>query len=455
MPSSFRPPIRVLNICVVGLWHQACVLSAAFAEMGHFVVGVGNDEVALNSLRRGKAPLYEPRLDAMLRRNIKAGRLRYTDDFADALANAELVFVAIDTPVTDQDEPELEVVLQAARNIGRFRSGDITLCVTSQVPVGTSEKMAASVRESAGSCDVVYIPEFLRLGEALDTFFHADRFILGAKDLAVANRVADLYRPLQRPVLVTDLRSAEMAKHACNAYLATSISFINEIADICDRLGADAIEVGRAMKSDRRIGPYAFLTPGLGFAGGTLGRDLRALQRLGREQDLRTRLIDAVVSVNGSRAGLVSRKLSATFGSVKGLHIGVLGLTYKPGTSTLRRSMALEIISQLLEDGALVAAFDPLADLSEIDALPPFEISSDPYALAEDCDALVLTTEWTGIRELDFKRLRKAMRGSVFVDTRNLFDPAEMERLGFSYSGIGRGNVRLSAATNSASSGGN
>lgn len=442
MPHSFRTPVRRFRICMVGLWHQATVLSACFAEMGHDVTGVGDDQAALASLNRGKAPVFEPRLNAMLRRNLKAGRLRYTCDYAEALAGAELVFIAIDTPVGDEDEPKLDTVFEAARRIGKHRSGAIILCVTAQVPVGTCERLAAMVREenpAVGKCDVAYIPEFLRLGEAIDTFLKADRFIIGAEDRTVAERVAPLYEPLQRPLLLTDLRSAEMAKHACNSYLATSISFINEIAGICEGLGADAVTVAKAMKLDRRIGSHAFLSPGLGFAGGTLGRDVRALQQLGREHNSATELMDAVMSVNSSRAGLVSQKLREAFSSVVELNIGVLGLTYKPGTSTLRRSLALDIIARLVEGGARVRAYDPLADLDGAGPLPSFTVAPDPYALAEGCDALVLVTEWAGIRELDFVRLSRSMRHPVFIDTRNFFDPAEMARAGFSYSGIGRG----------------
>jgi UDPglucose 6-dehydrogenase len=433
------------RICIVGLWHQATVLSACFAEVGYNVTTVGDDVAVVASLSKGNPAVHEPKLSSLLRRNLKAGRLRFTCDYGQALSQAQFVFIAIDTPVSANDEPELQSVFEAGRKIGQFRSGDIVLCVASQVPVGTSESLAALVREqkSAGRCDLAYIPEFLRLGEAVETFFHADRFIIGSQEPEVAERVAKLYRPLKRPMLLIGLRSAEMAKHASNTYLATGISFINEISDLCDRVGADAIEVANVMKLDRRIGPHAYLSPGLGFAGGTLGRDICALQELGRHHGCRMQLMDAVMSVNRDRALVVKQRLLNSYDSLRGLRIGVLGLTYKPGTNTLRRSVAEEIISGLVQEGVEVRAYDPLADLNG-NSVPNFTASSDPYSLAAGCDALVLVTGWEGILNLDWPRLRSAMRQPVFIDTRNLFDPEQMAQMGFAYSGIGR-RSRLSS----------
>lgn len=431
---------RIPRICVVGLWHQATVLSACFAEMGYNVTTVGDDRSAVASLSNGKPTVHEPRLGSLIRRNLKAGRLHFTCDYDQALSQAQFVFIAIDTPINALDEPELQLVFEAARKVGQFRSRNIVLCVASQVPVGTSEKLMALVQEQKPTvrCDLAYICEFLRLGEAVDTFFHADRFVIGSEEPEVAERVADLYRPLKRPMLLIGLRSAEMAKHASNTYLATAISFINEISDLCDLVGADAMDVAKAMKLDRRIGPHAYLSPGLGFAGGTLGRDICALQELGRENGCRMRLMDAVMAVNRERALVVKQRLVRRYESLNGRCIGVLGLTYKPGTNTLRRSIAEEIISGLVDEGAQVRAYDPLADLGNGNSSSNFIGSPDPYTLAEGCDALVLVTGWEGILELDWPRLRSAMRQPVFIDTRNLFDPEKMSRLGFAYSGIGR-----------------
>jgi UDPglucose 6-dehydrogenase len=440
---SRKPAILPQRLCIVGLWHQATVLSACFAQMGHWVTTVGDDEAAVAGLSLAKSPVFEPELDAMLRHVIESRHLKFTSHYDEAMQEAEFVFIAIDTPVNNQDEPQLDSVLEAARKLGQFWDSNSVLCVTSQVPVGTCESLAALVRgQKPGThCDVAYIPEFLRLGDAVNTFFHADRFIIGADRPEVAERVAQLYLPLRRPVLRIGLRSAEMAKHACNAFLATSISFINEISNLCDRVDADALEVAQAMKLDRRIGPQAFLSPGLGFAGGTLGRELCALQKLGREHHCETLLPNAVLSINRTRAAAVKQRLLDHYDSLLGVRIGMLGITYKPGTSTLRRSVALEVIEDLLAEGAEVRAYDPLADWRELDPPIKFFAAPDAYSLAEGCDALVLVTEWKGILDLDLARLRSAMRRPVFLDTRNVFNPREMSRAGFLYSGLGRGRI--------------
>lgn len=429
------------NICVVGLWHQASVVSACLADMRHQVHGVGDDEKVVAALTAGEPPVYEPTLKAIMRRNLRAGRLKFTTDYKEALDGAEFAYIAIDTPVGPDDESDLSGIFNAARQVGRAMSGELILIVSAQVSVGTCERIAAIVQEEnpAAVFHMAYVPEFLRLGTAVDTFRRADRFVVGANNPTVAERIAALYRPLGRPIVITNLRTAEMAKHASNAFLATSISFINEIANLCDEVGADALQVAQIMKLDRRIGRYAFLSPGLGFAGGTLGREIQALRRLGQQHRCDTPMMDAVMTVNQARAHLVGRHLQRIYDSLEGLQVGLLGLTYKPGTSTLRRSIALDIIRDLAAQGALVKAFDPLARLDEVADLPPFEPCHDPYDAARGSDALVLVTEWAGIHDLDLPRLRAAMRRPVFIDARNVFKPADMIQLGFVYSGIGRG----------------
>ena len=428
------------TICIAGLWHQGSVLSGCLADVGHRVRGVGSDPRVVAALQAGEPPVHEPKLPGVLRRNLRAGRLKYTTDYVEALAGAEFAYLAIDTPVDANDRSDLSSIFEAARAVGRAMSGNLVLCVTAQVPVGTCERLAEVVQEQRprGVCEVVYVPEFLRLGTAVDAFRLADRFVIGAENRLVAERVAALYAPLARPTLFTTVRSAEMAKHACNTFLAASISFINEIADLCDAVGADALEVVGAMKLDRRIGRRAFLSPGLGFAGGTLGREVRALQQVGQEHNRATALMDATMSVNITRARLVGQRLRTVYASLAGLRVSVWGLTYKPGTSTLRRSVALEMIDDLLAQGATVRAFDPLANLGELPEAPRFTVCGDAYLAAEGSDALVLVTEWAGLRDLDLDRVRSSMRRPVFVDTGNVFDPIEMGCSGFVYFGVGR-----------------
>lgn len=431
------------SICVAGLWHQGTVLAACLADLGHRVSGVDEDADAIAGLESGRPPVHEPKLGGILRRNLRAGRLRLTTDFAEALREAEFVYIAVDTPFGPEGEPDLSGIFALARRIGATLSTEPIVVVSAQVPVGTCERFAEVLREASGRAgiQVVYVPEFLRLGSAVDTFRRADRFVIGAAHARLAEQVAELYRPLGRPIVLTDVRTAEMAKHACNAYLALSISAINEIADLCERVGADVVQVAEIMKLDGRIGPRAYLSPGLGFAGGTLGRDIRALQQLGREQRTPSAVFDAVMEVNQARAGLVGRRLAEVYPSLDGLSVGVLGLTYKPGTSTLRGSIALEIIRDLVRRGAVVRAFDPLARLDEVGDLPPLTMWPDPYTALKGCDAAVVITPWDGMRDLDVHRVRMLMRRPVWVDTRNVFDPARMREAGFTYMGVGRGGA--------------
>jgi len=427
------------NICVTGIWHQGTVVSACLADLGNNVRGVCDEKTAAQ-LNAGQPPVHEPVLSEILQRNLKAGRLSYTTSYAEGLEGAEFVFISTDTPVDMNDDSDLSSIYAIADNIGRYVHNDIVLCVTAQVPIGTSEDLSLTIRNlsSVYSGAVAYVPEFLRLGIAVQTFMEADRFVIGCNAPSVAERVAALYEPLGRPIVITDIRSAEMAKHASNIFLATSISFINEIANLCEVLGANALEVAKIMKLDCRIGKNAFLSPGLGFAGGTLGREIRALQKIGASHQVPTPLLDAVWQVNSQRAQLVSCRLSSVLGALEGHQIGILGLTYKAGTNTLRRAISLEIIQNLTKQGAKIKAFDPLANLSEVNDLPPMQMCTDPYKVADQSDAMVLITEWSDINSLDLRRLRKNMQGDIFLDTRNFFDPIRMKEAGFRYFSIGR-----------------
>jgi UDPglucose 6-dehydrogenase len=430
--------IRQRSIAVVGGWHQAAVLGACFAEMGNAVTGIA-DGAAVESLSAGRALVHEPGLDALISQNLAVSRLRYTDSFADGLAGAEFVFVAIDTPMGPGDQPEVTPIREAVDAIARHASGSFLLCVTAQVPIGTCDELArAFASRPELSVPVAYVPEFLRLGTALETFWKADRFVIGAHRPEVAAEVAGLYEPLDRPLLLTDIRSAEMAKHACNAFLATSISFVNQVADLCEATGADVSEVVRVMRADRRIGKDAFLNAGLGYAGGTLGREVRALLDLGGRHGIPQELLAAVDLVNTGRvAGVVSR-LKRVYAQLAGRRIGVLGLTYKSGTSTLRGSAALQLIGLLSAEGARTVAFDPLARTEELNDAPPFELAGEPRLAAQDADALVLVAPWPEIDRLDFRACAGVMKRPVLIDTGNHLAREAMQAAGFEYQGVGR-----------------
>jgi UDPglucose 6-dehydrogenase len=427
------------TICMTGEWHQAIVLAAALADLGNEIRGVTATAEAADRLNAARPPVHEPDLPELLLKGIEAGRLSFMTSMEAALAEADYVFIAIDTPIDDDDAPDLSSVQEMAERIGRALKRDITLVVTAQVPVGTCERLRDTIAQLSGRrIDAAHVPEFLRLGQAVRTFVEADRFIIGASE-AVATRVAEIYAPTGRPILRMDVRSAEMAKHASNAFLAMSISFANEIADLCQEVGADIEMVTAGMKLDRRIGPDAFLSAGMGFAGGTLGRDLRALQGIGRAVGRPTDVVDATMRVNLSRADLVTRRLEQVFGSLAGLRVAILGLTYKPGTSTMRRSIALQVIRDLTVAGASVTAFDPLANMDDVEAPPTFQRAPDPITAATDADAAVLITEWSDLDKLDLNRLCRVMRRPVFIDTGNRMDAGRMAGAGFMYLGVGRG----------------
>lgn len=418
------------RIAVTGLWHQGVVLAASLADLGHDVVGVAERDQAA-ALTDAIPPVHEPELPELLRKGLDAGRLRFTADAADALRNADFAFLSLDTPVDERDHSDLEPVFELARLIGRGLTSDIVLCVTAQVPVGTTEELGRVVAmESGRRCEVAYVPEFLRLGTAIESFRQADRIAVGADDGRTAELVADLFRSLGRRLVVTDIRTAELAKHAANAFLATSISFANELSDLARAVGADYGSAAEIVRLDRRIGPHAFLTSGLGFAGGTLGRELRTLQRFGVELGVPTPLLGATLAVNAARPQKVMQLLDRELGGLAGTSVAIFGLTYKPGTSTLRRAVSLEIIRGLVEQGATVVAFDPLADLAEVAELPPMHMESDPYAAATGADAVVLVTPWSGLKDLAVDRLRDVMRGDLVLDTRGALDPDALAAAG-------------------------
>ena len=347
------------------------------------------------------------------------------------------MFLSTDTPVADDDSPELESVYALAETIRDGIDRDIVLCVSAQVPVGTTSELAAIVADNPGGhhCAGVYVPEFLRLGEAVRTFREADRFVVGAADEEAGARVAAVLEPLGRPVVRTNVHSAEMAKHAANAFLATSISFVNEIADICGVVGADPAEVAAILKLDKRIGRYAYLDPGLGYAGGTLGRELRVLQDIGLRDERPTRLTDAVVMVNDARPDLVALQLRSALGGLDARRVAVHGLTYKSGTSTFRRAISLDIVRSLVDGGATVAASDTLADLREAEELPQMDLYRDPHEAAAGSDALVVLAD-AAKPALDFPRLRRVMRGDVILDARSSLRPTEVRSAGLRYASL-------------------
>ncbi|NQT74343.1 MAG: UDP-glucose/GDP-mannose dehydrogenase family protein [Chloroflexi bacterium] len=429
------------KVCVVGIWHLGSVVSACLADLGYSVVGVDRDEKKVESLNNGTPPLFEPGLTELISSNIKLGRLRYTTDLGGAVKGSKFVLITLDTPVNEKDEIDLSELFDVAIGLSMYLENDSVVVVSSQVPVGTCDQVRGLITTNNPSIifDIAYSPENLRLGNAIQRFKIPGRIVIGANRDDTLDKVEELFSVVNAPIIRMNLRSAEMTKHAINAFLGMSISFINEIANICDELGADALQVASGLRSDERIGQTAPLNPGLGFAGGTLARDLKILQELGTKVDRETHLVNATLKVNETQNRLVIRKLLKVYDSLEKLSVGVFGLTYKPGTSTLRRSAALQIIHDLVREGVTVKAYDPKADLGEVREHKEFQFCSDPQMVADGCDALIMITEWPEFKNLDFNSIKQSMKRPVLIDTQNMLDEEQMREKGFLYFGVGRG----------------
>lgn len=429
------------KICVVGIWHLGAVVSVCLADLGYFVVGVDKDPKNVEDLNRGVPPLFEPGLEELLVGGLGSKRLSYTTNLSEAVRGSSYVLITFDTPVNERDKVDLSEIFATARELARHIKNSTTIIVSSQIPVGTCDQIKAIIKQDNRSLDfdIAYSPENLRLGQAIERFKHPDRIVIGADSTSTLDKVERFFDVISAPKVRMNLRSAEMTKHAINAFLATSISFANEIGNLCDEVGADALKVAEGLASDERIGQKLPLRPGLAFAGGTLARDLKVLQNLGDRSRYETYLIDGVLKVNERQNKFVIRKLEKIYGSVNNLTIGVLGLTYKAGTSTLRRSAAIEIIKDLTTGGAIVKAHDPEADPEEVKSHQEFEFCADPYAVAKDSDALVLITDWPEFKNLDFDLIRSSMKKPVLIDAKNMLNSEQLIAKGFIYSGVGRG----------------
>jgi UDPglucose 6-dehydrogenase len=420
------------------------VTGTCLAQLGNRVTCVDVVADKIERLNRGELPIFEPGLDALVELNVQAERLSFTTDYAEALKGAEFVFIAVNTPtVAGGDGADMQYVESAAKSIGEHLKRSAIIINKSTMPVKSgdfvSETLKRHLKRDGIEVAVVSNPEFLREGSAVDDFMKPDRVVLGSSDDGAAQRVAELYLPLRAPMVITDLYTAEMIKYASNAFLATKISFINEMARICERLGADVKEVAAGMGYDKRIG-RAFLDAGLGYGGSCFPKDVRALAHMAGEAGLHPQLLDAVMTINTDQRYLVVNKLKQELGDLKGKQVAVLGLAFKDNTDDMRDAPSIDIIRWLLEDGAVVRAYDPEATQTARQAMPDTAIDfcDDALAAAQSADAVVVVTEWKEFRQINLLRLRSVMRGDVLVDGRNLYDPEEMARLGFRYAGIGR-----------------
>jgi UDPglucose 6-dehydrogenase len=431
----------VSKIAVVGgAGYVGMTYAGAFAELGHESVGVDIDPTKVAMLNRGEPSIYEPGMADLLRRGLDAGRLRFTTDYATALPEADFAFICVGTPSTPSGGADLTAIAAAARAIARHGSGHTVIVNKSTMPVGSAQFVENIVAEHASNGStfaVVSNPEFLREGSAVRDVFQPSRIVLGSTDDDAINRVAALYGPLGSPVLITDSRSAEMVKYASNAFLATKISFINEMAMICEQLDADVSVVANGMGLDDRIGAQ-FLRPGVGFGGSCFPKDVRALAAMAVEAGSHSLMLEAVLDINASMRSRVVEKLASHLGSIAGKTIALLGLAFKPDSDDIREAPALDVARALLDAGASVRATDPAAMHHVAAALPDVVLAPDAYAAAMGSDAVILMTEWSVYQSLDFERIANSMRGRTVIDGRNALEPADVVAAELVYEGFGR-----------------
>jgi UDPglucose 6-dehydrogenase len=441
-PTLKRESQAAMHIAVIGSGYVGLVTGACFAEFGVTVTCVDIDETKIANLREGRLPIYEPGLDQLVTKNTQAGRLSFTTDLKSAVEQSLVVFLAVGTPPKEDGSADLKHVDEAARQIARCMNGYKVLVTKSTVPVGTGERLRRLVNEErpAAKFAVVSNPEFLREGAAIDDFMRPDRVVIGSRDEEAVAIMRDLYRPLyliETPFVITSLEAAELTKYAANAFLATKISFINEIANLCDRVGCDVHDVAKAIGMDNRIG-RKFLHPGPGFGGSCFPKDTRALVQIARDFETDSLIVDAVVEVNARQRRRMVEKLEDLLPEMEGKTVAVLGLAFKPGTDDMREAPSIEIIRAIVGRGARVRAYDPVAMEAARPVLPEIAYAEDEYAAVEGADLLVFMTEWNQFRALDLKRVRSLMRQPKVADLRNIYEPQDVRRLGFEYVGVGR-----------------
>jgi UDPglucose 6-dehydrogenase len=433
-----------MRIAMIGSGYVGLVSGACFADFGHEVVCVDLDETKIEKLRQGKIPIYEPGLDQLVANNAAAKRLSFTTDLAEAVAGSEVVFIAVGTPSRRGDGyADLSYVYSAAASIANAVSGFTVVVTKSTVPVGTGDEVERIIRETNPKADVAVVsnPEFLREGAAIEDFKRPDRIVVGADDERARATMSGVYRPLylnQSPLVFTNRRTAETIKYAANAFLAMKITFINEMADFCEKAGADVQDVARGIGLDKRIGSK-FLNAGPGYGGSCFPKDTMALVKTAQDFGTPVRLIETAVAVNDQRKRAMGRKVIALCGgNVRGMTIAVLGLTFKPNTDDMREAPSIAVVQALVDAGAKVRAYDPQGMEAAASLLPPIDYTSSAYEAAEGADCVVIVTEWNEFRSLDFKRLKRSMKTPALVDLRNIYKRAEIEGHGFAYESIGR-----------------
>ncbi len=433
-----------MNIAIIGTGYVGLVTGACFADFGVNVICVDKDDSKIEKLKRAEIPIYEPGLKELVEKNMREGRLSFTTDIEDAIRRSLVIMIAVGTPPRGDGSTDLRYVEEVARTIAKNLNGYKVIVTKSTVPVGTGSLIEKIIREECPHdhrFDVASNPEFLREGSAVEDFMRPDRVVIGARSEEAKAILKDLYAPLyliETPFVITDIETAELIKYASNAFLALKISFINEIANLCEKVGADVHVVAKAMGLDRRIGPK-FLHPGPGFGGSCLPKDTMGLLDIAKRKGYNFRLMDAVVKINHEQRLRMKEKIKQMVGTLKGKTIAVLGLTFKPNTDDIRESPAIDIIRLLLEEGASIKCYDP-AGMPNARAVlgDSVEYCKDSYHTAEGADCLVIATEWNQFRNLDMEHIKELLKEPIVVDLRNVYDPQKMKRAGFKYTSVGR-----------------
>ena len=431
-----------MKICVIGSGYVGLVTGSCFADLGNDVICVDNDKSKVAALKKGLIPIYEPGLEELVKRNVKEGRLSFTGNLKDGIKRSEIIFVCVPTPPKDNGDADMTYVENVAREIALSMTSYKLIVDKSTVPVNTGEWVEHTINiynKRKIKFDVASNPEFLKEGSAIEDFMNPDRVVVGVKSKRAADILTELYNPLKAPIVVTDIKSAELIKHASNSFLATKISFINSVANICDRVGADVVDVARGMGLDKRISKD-FLNAGIGSGGSCFPKDLDAFVHIAGKIGYDFGILKEAQRVNREQKRLAIKKIESLLWNLPKKTVGILGLSFKPGTDDLREAPALEIIETLLTEGVRVKAYDPVAMTKAKERLKNnVKFCKDPYETAKNSDCLVVATEWNEFKELDFKKIKKLMRQPIIVDGRNIYDPKEMKKLGFKYIGIGRG----------------
>jgi UDPglucose 6-dehydrogenase len=433
-----------MNICVVGVGYVGLVTGACFADFGVNVTCVDKDTEKINRLKDGEIPIFEPGLKELVTKNLKQGRLAFTTDLAEGVKRSLAIFIAVGTPQKEDGSADLSYIEEVARAVASNLNGYKVIITKSTVPVGTGDlikKIMSEQHSEEGLFDVASNPEFLREGSAVEDFMRPNRVVIGVSSPQATAILKDLYSPLyliETPVVITDLQTAEIIKYASNAFLATKVSFINEVANLCEGVGADVHTVAKAMGLDKRIGSK-FLHPGPGFGGSCFPKDTLAISKIAKEKGRTFRIVEAVIEVNRQQRILMVEKIKSALGGLSQKVIGVLGLTFKPNTDDIRESPAIDIVRALLREGALVKAYDPEGMDNSRKVLPEgVTFCEDSYGAADGSDAIVILTEWNQFRKLDLERIRKLLKSPKLIDLRNVYQPAVVRKMGFEYTSVGR-----------------